>query len=112
MNIDDRFIFLNCEQHFSNFKPEHSVRVLFDKIAPVCILFEKYIYILAFEMASPGNRHCTYNSEQGLCNERVSVGSDRTPSHIVSAHFRSLSIAVETKKKLFQMNTNVLFLYF
>jgi len=23
------------------------------------ILFEKYIYILALEMASPGNRHCT-----------------------------------------------------
>jgi len=23
-----------------------------------CILFEKYIYILALEMASPGNQHC------------------------------------------------------
>jgi len=25
---------------------------------PACILFEKCIYILALEMASPGNRHC------------------------------------------------------
>jgi len=32
--------------------------VLFDKIASVYILFEKYIDILALEMASPGNRHC------------------------------------------------------
>jgi len=27
------------------------------KLLP-CILFEKYISILALEMASPGNRHC------------------------------------------------------
>jgi len=33
--------------------------VLFDKIASVCfIVFEKYTYILALEMASPGNQHC------------------------------------------------------
>jgi len=32
--------------------------VLFDKIASVYVLFGKYINILAFEMASPGNRHC------------------------------------------------------
>jgi len=32
-----------------------SFRVLFDKIASV---FEKYIDILALEMASPGNQHC------------------------------------------------------
>jgi len=36
----------------------NSFRVLFDKIAFVYILFGKYIYILALEMASPGNRHC------------------------------------------------------
>jgi len=36
----------------------NSFRVLFDKIASVYILFEKYINILALEMASPGNRHC------------------------------------------------------
>ena len=35
-----------------------SFRVLFDKIASVYILFEKYIYILTLEMASPGNQHC------------------------------------------------------
>jgi len=32
--------------------------VLFAKIASVYILFEKYIYILALEMASQGNQHC------------------------------------------------------
>jgi len=31
--------------------------VLFDKIAYV-YFFEKYVYILALEMASPGNRQC------------------------------------------------------
>jgi len=34
-----------------------SFRVLFDKSAPYA-LFEKYIYILAVKMASPGNQHC------------------------------------------------------
>jgi len=34
-----------------------SFRVLFEKMLPY-ILFEKYIYILALEMASPGNQHC------------------------------------------------------
>jgi len=24
------------------------------------VLFDKYIYILALEMASPGNQHCIY----------------------------------------------------
>ena len=38
-----------------------SFRLLFDKIASVYILFEKYIYILALEMASPGNQHCVNN---------------------------------------------------
>jgi len=33
--------------------------VLFDKIVSVYILFEKYIYILALEMASPVNQRCT-----------------------------------------------------
>jgi len=31
--------------------------VLLIKLLP-CILFEKYIYILALEMACPGNQHC------------------------------------------------------
>jgi len=35
----------------------NSFRVLFDKIASVYFLSEKYIYILALKMASPGNRH-------------------------------------------------------
>jgi len=48
-----------------------SFRVLSDKIASVYVLFEKYIYTLALEMASPGNRHC---------------------ANCISAHFRSLSL--------------------
>ena len=32
--------------------------MLFDKIALVYILFEKYIYSLSLEMAGPGNQHC------------------------------------------------------
>ena len=33
--------------------------MLFDKIATVyTILFEKYVYISALEMASPWNQHC------------------------------------------------------
>jgi len=35
----------------------NSFRVLFDKIAFVYFIW-KYIYILALEMASPGNQHC------------------------------------------------------
>jgi len=31
----NNFIFLNCNQHFGNFKPQHSFRVLFDKTASV-----------------------------------------------------------------------------
>jgi len=52
-----QLIFLNRSQHLliSN----HNIfRVLFDKIASPNTLFEKYIYILALEMASPWNRHC------------------------------------------------------
>jgi len=32
--------------------------VLFDEIASVYILFEKYVSISASEMASPENQHC------------------------------------------------------
>ena len=32
--------------------------MLYDKIADQYILFEKYTYILALEMASPRNQHC------------------------------------------------------
>ena len=35
----------------------NSFRVLFDKVLPY-LLFEKYIFILALEVASPGNQHC------------------------------------------------------
>jgi len=35
----------------------NSFRVLLIKLLPY-ILFEKYIYILALELASLGNRHC------------------------------------------------------
>jgi len=33
-------------------------RVLFDQIASVYFISEKYISILALEIASPGNQHC------------------------------------------------------
>jgi len=36
----------------------NSFPVLFDKIACAYILFEKYSYILALEMASQGHQHC------------------------------------------------------
>jgi len=32
--------------------------MLFDKTASVHFIRKKYIYILALEMASPGNQHC------------------------------------------------------
>jgi len=50
-------LLFNCNQHLviSN---HNSFRVLFDKIASVYSLFEKYIYILSLEMISPGNQHC------------------------------------------------------
>jgi len=35
----------------------NSFRVLFDKLLPY-ILFEKYIYIIALEIAIPENQHC------------------------------------------------------
>ena len=44
-----------------------------------CILFEKYIYISALEMASPGNRHCAV---------------------IVSAHFRFRRLTDRTDRRL------------
>jgi len=43
----------------------NSFRVLFDKIASI-ILFEKYIQILALEMANPGNQHCETVPHQQL----------------------------------------------
>ena len=35
-----------------------SFGVLFDKIASICFIRKKGIYILALKMASPGNQHC------------------------------------------------------
>ena len=36
----------------------NSFRVLFDKIVSVYFIWKKYIYTLAFDIASPGNQHC------------------------------------------------------
>jgi len=36
----------------------NSFRVLFEKKLLPYILFQKCVYILALEMASPGNQHC------------------------------------------------------
>ena len=38
------------------------------------ILFEKYIYILALEMASPGNQHCVDCIGTLACVVRATVG--------------------------------------
>jgi len=55
-----------------------SFRELFDKTASVYIAFEKkYIYILALEMASPGNRHCancTGTLSFPICPPRAAAG--------------------------------------
>jgi len=57
MTINDTIIFFShCNQHFGNLTITVSECCLI-KLLPY-ILFEKYIYILALEMASPGNRHC------------------------------------------------------
>jgi len=54
--IDDTInLFLKTAIRILVISNHNSFRVLFDKIASV---FEKYIYILALEMASPGNQHC------------------------------------------------------
>jgi len=54
--IDDTInLFLKTAIRILVISNHSSFRVLFDKIASV---FEKYIYILALEMASPGNQHC------------------------------------------------------
>jgi len=55
--------------------------VLFDKIATVyTILFEKYVYISALEMASPWNQHC---ANKGLkCAD--TVGTVPVPGSLTS----------------------------
>ena len=53
----NKISFLNCNQHFGYFKPKHFSECCLIKLLPF-ILFEKYINILALEIASPGNRHC------------------------------------------------------
>jgi len=50
------FFYFNYKQHiWGNFKP---FRVLCDKIVSVYFIWKKHIYILALELASPGNKHC------------------------------------------------------
>jgi len=51
-NITD--LFLSCYQHFG-ISNHNSFRVLLTKLLPY-ILFEKYIYILALKISSPGNQ--------------------------------------------------------
>jgi len=50
--------FLNCNQHFANFKQKQFPRERCLIKLLRYILFQKHIHILALEMASPGNRHC------------------------------------------------------
>jgi len=52
---NNELIFLNCNQHFANFRPQQSPVMI--KLLPY-VLLERCICILALEVASPGNRHC------------------------------------------------------
>ena len=47
----------NCNHHFANYETITVSQCCLIKLLPY-ILFEKYIYILALKMASPGNQHC------------------------------------------------------
>jgi len=58
MNYTTDYYFFKPYQHFGNFKLYLTVsESCLMKLLPY-ILFEKYIYILALEMASPWNQHC------------------------------------------------------
>jgi len=84
-NKYNKFTYKNCSQHFFVISNHNSYRVLFDNIGPY-ILLEKCIYILALEMASPGNQHCAncigtlslnydawlFYAWRFLCNSRAS----------------------------------------
>jgi len=49
--------FLNCNQHFANFKIITVSWCCLTKLL-LYIFVQKYIQLLALEMASPGNQHC------------------------------------------------------
>jgi len=50
-------MFLNCSQHFWQLETVTVSGCCLIKLLPY-ILFQKYMCILALEMASPGNQHC------------------------------------------------------
>jgi len=49
--------FLNCSQHFGNFKLQQLPSAVWKKLLSV-YFFAKYVYIFALELSSPGNQHC------------------------------------------------------
>ena len=55
--INDTIIFLNCNQHFANFKIITVSWCCLTKLL-LYIFVQKYIQLLALEIASPGNQHC------------------------------------------------------
>ena len=50
-------IIFNRNQHFAKFQTAAVSECCLMKLLP-CISFEKCVYILALEIASPGNQHC------------------------------------------------------
>ena len=55
--LQSQFI-LKLQSAFLVISNHNSFRALFDKIASVYLVENRDIYILALEMASPGNQHC------------------------------------------------------
>jgi len=67
----NKFIFLNCNQPSGNFKPQQFPSAVLIKLL-LYILLEKYIYILAVEVASPGNQHCANCIGKLIPNDKMS----------------------------------------
>jgi len=57
LNSTHSLTYLLTYQRFGNFQTITVSQCCLTKLLPY-ILFQKYIYILALEMASPGNQHC------------------------------------------------------
>ena len=57
ITISDTIFFSQTAISILVISNRNSFRVLFDKVLPY-LLFEKYIFILALEVASPVNQHC------------------------------------------------------
>ena len=82
----DKIFILNCNQHFGNFKSRQfpTSECCLTKLLP-CVLFERYINILALEMASPGNRHCANCIGTLSFLRQMQIGGDSAANASTSA---------------------------